>query len=235
MLLSEFFEQLTYGELSNLSIGGKTIGNIEPEDYPAVIAHTNMALTALHKVFPLVCKEVIIQMDPTINVYHLHKDYAVNAGADSDKPIKYILDTAADPFQNTLLQIDRVVDENGKKLFLRENTEPTSLFTPSFNKLQVPNPTNSVLGVTYRATHPKLPTKNITPEEVELEIPESLLEPLLYYVASRAFMGTPPMDGVDRSSQYFGRYQASINRIKDNGLVMDDTTENQRIGDNGWV
>jgi len=173
-------------------------------------------------------------LDPSISIYKLLTDFAVN-GTTGNEAVKYIIDTVAEPFENTLLQIDKVVDENGDKLFLRENTEETSLFTPSFNKLQVPNPGTTVIGVTYRANHTKLPTANITPEDVELEIPESLLEPLLYYIASRAYMGTPPTDGVDRSAQYFGRYQASILRIKENGLIEADETENQRIGINGWV
>jgi len=234
MLLSELFEQLTYGELSNLKIGGKSLGDIEAGSYPAIVSHVNMGLTALHKLFPLSCKEIVVQQYEDIGVYKLHTDFAVN-GTTGSEATKYLIDTAASPFENTVLMIDKVVDENANTLFLNELTETKSLFTPSYNTLQVPNPTTSVLGVTYRAKHATIEADNLEPETVELVIPESLLEPLLYYIASRAFMGTPAIDGVDRSALYFGRYQASIARFKEEGLINNDTYENKRLVDHGWA
>lgn len=43
MNLKEIFDQLTYGELSQISIGGGAAGQIRPEDYAKLVAHTNLA------------------------------------------------------------------------------------------------------------------------------------------------------------------------------------------------
>ena len=71
MLLSEIFEQLTYGELSQINLGGKDDGGIASSDYPAVVAHINMALTELFKRFPLRLKEIQLQTYSTLTTYQL--------------------------------------------------------------------------------------------------------------------------------------------------------------------
>ena len=42
MLLSEILEQLTIGEISQLSMGGPNTNGIQPQDYPKVIPHINL-------------------------------------------------------------------------------------------------------------------------------------------------------------------------------------------------
>lgn len=53
MKLIEIFNQLTFGELAQLSMGGMDAGEINDKNYDAVLSHINLGLTALHKRFPL--------------------------------------------------------------------------------------------------------------------------------------------------------------------------------------
>ena len=53
MKLKEVFDQLTYGELSQLSIGGQAQGEITEENYARVVAHVNLGLSAIYKRFHL--------------------------------------------------------------------------------------------------------------------------------------------------------------------------------------
>ena len=53
MLLSDIFEQLTMGEVSQLSLGGTNEGGVLPQDYPKIVPHINLALTEIYKRFNL--------------------------------------------------------------------------------------------------------------------------------------------------------------------------------------
>ena len=51
MLLSDLFEQLTYGELSQLEYSGVDDEGFTVNDYKRVIPHINLGLAELHKRF----------------------------------------------------------------------------------------------------------------------------------------------------------------------------------------
>jgi hypothetical protein len=234
MLLTELFDQLTYGELCGLKLGGKLGGSIQAEDYPAIVTHINLALTALYKAFPLRTKSVNIQMNEADDVYYLRKQFAVNGG--SDEANKYIIDTVSDPFENLVLQIQKVVDEEGCALALNDLNDADSLITPAFDALRIPNPTDSIIEVTYRVNHDRIIAKNLTPGTTEVYMPDTLMEPFLFYIASRAFASTPTLEsGVNRSAEFMAKYNRSIALIKTEGVISFNETINNKLDQNGWV
>jgi len=233
MLLSELFEQLSHGELSNLSIGNSNGSGILPKDYPSIIAHINLGLTALHKIFPLKMVEAIIQEYNQINIYFLDKKYAVNGG--SSEPIKYLIDTTTNPFINNIFKVERVYNELGKEIPLNNSNDLTSIFTPTYNSIQIPNPVNTnTISVICRANHNIINPITVNPSIEEIKIPASLLEPLLFYVASRAYASVPMIDGVNQSAGYLNKFEASIQRVKNLDLVNDAQRTNQKLWNNRW-
>ena len=62
MILSDLFRRLSYGELSNLSMGNSGSGTIAPEKRNQVTHYINNALLVLTTDLPLVIKNVNIEL-----------------------------------------------------------------------------------------------------------------------------------------------------------------------------
>ena len=88
MKLIEVFDQLTASELSTLYIGGAEAGQITEANYPTVVKHINLALTALYKRFFLKEGRVDLAMVSGRSVYPIHSKYAVS-NTKSREPVKY--------------------------------------------------------------------------------------------------------------------------------------------------
>jgi len=235
MLLSDFFEQLTYGEFSQLYLGGtEDDTGILAENYPKVISHINLGLTELHKRFPLKLEEVQIQQYAAISSYVLEEDYTVSVGTQGTK---YILD-AANPFTNTVLRIEKVYDDIEEEYYLlNDDQDEDSLTTTAFNTIKVPTPLNTnTMTVTYRSTHDKIVVAGLVPSTTELGIPDSLIESLIYYVASRAHSSLATLDtGVNEGNVYLAKFEASIAKVTELSLITNVNRSNRKIWNNGWA
>ena len=162
MILLDLFKDLTYGELAQLKIGnlvpGEHESELDPTRYEQVLTWVNLGLKELYKRFFLSSKEIYIQQHVEISVYVLDSKYA-QTNTDSPIPIedRYIMDTVDAPFQDDILKIEEVYDEDGNRLPLNDITEPTSVFTPSYRSIQIPEPNDeNSLSVQYRASHPRV-------------------------------------------------------------------------------
>src|SRR5690625_3224463 len=104
MKLIEIFNQLTYGELSQLHIGGEEVGEIRPQDYMAIVPHINLGLTALHKRFLIREGRLRIELQPGMYTYVLHSEHAVSHRA--SRKTRYILDSADQPFNDDIIKVE---------------------------------------------------------------------------------------------------------------------------------
>lgn len=237
MRLKDLFDQLTYGELSQLSMGGDGELGVQAEHYPKIIAHLNLALTEVYKRFPLSTGEVEVQMVDGIQTYILSSDYAVT-NTESTKLNKYIIDTESEPFGDDVLRIEKVIDEEGKILFLNDTEEAWSVFTPAYNKIQVPysDSANTVF-VTYRADHKTIPNElsEVDTRAYEVDVPLSHLEPVLLYIAGRVYTAMSTIEGINEGSVYMARFEASCAKITDLNLVINDNTTNTKLIDRGFA
>lgn len=233
MLFSEVLDHLHFGELSQLFMGNNKSSSIAVEDYPRIISFINLALVELYKRFSLSQKNVIIKTDTTINDYFLKTDFALsNTG--SPEPIKYIQDSVSNPFLGDILIIDRVVDSDLVDIPLRVIGDNTSLYTPSYDSLHVPTPVQDAeLKVWYRAKPQKLSLDISDPIGVEIPIPELLLEPLLNYIAHRAYLSkdTPQ---VSKSSKSYSNYLAACLHVDYLGLLPRESTLNTKLDASGF-
>lgn len=232
MLLSEIFDQLIYGDLNDLALVED--GCIKPSDYPLIINAVNMGLTELHKRLPLKVKEVILQQYEQISTYTIHSKYA-QTNTSSTEPIKYIVDSEFEPFVDDLLAIEAVFTEEGEEYYLNDENSVYSIFTPSWNQIQFPYPDNdNAFSVIYRANHRKIDTGIVDLDE-EVEIPSSLLEPLLLYVSYRLRDSKDKLNGTNNSINILNKFEISLAQIEQAGLITQGVSTNYNLTNNGWV
>jgi hypothetical protein len=249
--LQEILDNLTYGELSHVSVGGGALGFIASKDYPKIVSCLNGALTALHKRFLLRTGEVRVQQYADITTYYLRSEYAVS-NTTSDKT-KYIIDSAEEPFPLNIFKIEQVLSASGVALVLNDSaiseTHPvyydgeviqsTPIFTPNFDTLVMTPVIGKLEAVTvkYRADHPRIKIDlGFDPNTVYLHIPTSILDAISLNIASRIYTPLTSGDG-ERSaaSLYNYQYELECKRLEMESVTLDDNTFDARFADNGWV
>tara|TARA_B110000211_G_C13863662_1_gene457691 strand:+ start:31 stop:738 length:708 start_codon:yes stop_codon:yes gene_type:complete len=235
MLLSDLFMYLAYGELSQLAIGTNNHGGINESDYPTLITHINLGLTNLHSRLPLKQSQVIIMQQSDRVIYPLTSVYATNS--DSTEKNKFILDSVTEPFVNDVLRVEEVYTENNILLPLNDSAKEESIFTPSFNTLQVLTPqANKVLAVLYRANHAHIPAKRgVDITNIEVNIPAVLIEPLLTFVVGRVAAAGNSAENMQKASAYQQKYEVQLQMISQSGGLSVESTSNLRMRSNGWV
>lgn len=222
MKLSEIFEQLTYGELSQISLGGGEVGELSENNYARLIPHINLGLLALYKRFPIKEARVNIPLQPGISSY---------------------LVTPPD-----LLKIERVYTDAEYELPLNDEGSSWSCFTPSATVLRIPSLITaqgadlpdayrtSSFTVVYRANHGLLTVDTVVdPTTTEIELPYSHLEPLLYFVASRINNPIGMTNEFHAGNSYAAKYEQACQQLEQFNLRVDQGSQNSRLQRNGWV
>ena len=247
MQLQEVFDQLSSSEFSQLSLGGLSPGVIDAGNWSRVVDHINLALTALHTRFTLKEGRLVLGIRGDTTEYKLKSPYAVNA-VGSMQPNRYILDTSAQPFLDDIAKVESVLTAEGIELGLNNLADVYSVATPSALVLRIPAemavPTSETpdwlktktLTVVYRATHPKIVVgTSFRPSQVEVQLPDSHLEALLYYVASRAHSPVGMSNEFHMGNSYYAKYEAVCQNLEARGMQVDQGAQNQRLVQNGWV
>ena len=239
MFLSDLFEQLTIGEMSQLNLGGAHNNQgIQPQDYPKVIPHINLALIELYKRFDLKKREVFIQQYDHINTYYLRSKYSKTVGTESTL---YIEDTAFNPFLDDVLRIEKVIDEDGKELYVNQEDSAHyeteySVYTPEFDAIQIPYPSDdNQCIVTYRAAQPKIASTITDPTVVEVNIPLALLEGFLLYVGGRVNMNRGTELSLNEGQLFMSFFEKSMKKVENLNLKNSTDTLNHKLDINGWA
>lgn len=243
MKLQEIFDQLSGGEFSQLSIGGEDAGAINANNYSKVVNHVNLGLTALYKRFTLKEGRLDLQMQEGQFKYTLSSKYAVN-GKRSQETVRYILDTVDEPFEDDIIKIEKVLDESGIELGLNDASDLLSVFTPSALVLQLPtNPAEDKhlvvqkLTVVYRANHPKLVVGigYFDPARIDVQLPDTHLEALLYHVASRVNNPIGMTNEFNAGNNYYAKYENACQELESRGLQVGVANVSTRLQRNGWI
>lgn len=248
MNLSEIFDQLTAGELSQLSIGGGEAGEIAKENWGKVIAHINLGIGALYKRFPLKENRLTLALLKDRTTYPLDSKYAMG-NQRSRELTRYINDSTAEPFGDDVIKIERLYSLSGYELSLNDLSDKYSAFTPTALTLRVPvaiaNETpdlpeylkTSTLDVVYRASHPKIVMGlgYFDPARVELELPDTYLEALLLFVASRVNNPIGMTNEFHAGNSYAAKYEAECGRLELDGVTVGKGSQNSGIERGGWV
>lgn len=175
---------------------GELKGLALKNDIEAIISYLNLALIAVYGRFKIRRGEQIIDLIDNISLYDLDPD---------------------------CMYIEGVYGEDGLPLLLNDDDNIYSVYTPSYDVLQVPNAaTGSQISVLY-VENPTalLYTDDTTTKALEILLPASLLEPLLHYIGYRAH-GALNGDIKAENNTHLMRYEASCNRILQLGTYRID-------------
>ena len=214
MKLSFILEQARSGELAGLSTVDKTDEK--------VVSYINLALIALYNRFQLATEEAIITLRPDIpkNVYTLNS-------TDADVRV------AGQPMtDDEFMSIIAAYEDNGAEIPVNDDANPYSIFTVSYNQVQVPLLVdNGYISIVYRK-NPKLVTSTVGTTDVPL--PMQFLEPLLHYVGYRAHGAVDGNVNAENNTHYT-RYITSCNILESAGVLTADDTISAPIRTKGYV
>lgn len=267
MNLQEVFDQLTFGELSMLKIGGDETGAIGENDYQKIVGSINLGLTAIFKRFSLKEGRLTLELVPGQTLYPLagkfaHTREAVRQGSvsyemdgippivDNDNPYlpQFIVDTALNPFMDDVLKVEKVKTISGYEMNINVANDEYSIMTPSLTTIEVPQKVldqgpdlpselrGNRLTVFYQANHPKILVKeDFDPKWVELLLPESHLQALLYFVASRLYNPIGMMNEFNMGNNWYSKYELECQRLENEGLSVNQSNKEDNFRRNGWV
>jgi len=240
MILSKIFKDLLYGEFKQLDLGNykaeELANELDPSDWEQVISYLNLGLDDLYKRFQLLMRELYIEQDESIAIYVLHSDYAQeNTGSAIPLADRFIADSVDNLFEDDILKIEEVFDEEGNKLFLNDSSEALSVYTPSWRSIQLPYPNDfDTVAVQYRAMPPHVvysAVMDITATEVEC--PDALKDCLLYFIGARAWSSINKES--PESSTYWQDYLTAIELAKTEGFGLKAEPGAWRFDEMGWV
>ena len=236
MQLSDIFSQLSFGELSQLSIGGANAGVIDASNYPNAVAHVNMGLNALYSRFPLKEGRLTFNLQPGRTLYPL------DTREDTDF-------TGNDDFLDDVIKVEKVFTAEGVEMSVNDGADFYSCHTPSATVLRVPYDlvnagtdlpselVTSALKVAYRASHPLIVVNGagFNPAYVTVELPYSYLQPLLLFIASRIHNPIGMTNEFNAGNNYAAKYEKACQQLEQLGLRIDQGSQNTRLQRNGWV
>ena len=242
MTLKQIFDLLSQGELSQIHLGGTQ--GIDESNWERVLGAVNLGLTELHKRFPLRREQVVLQMQEGQLRYTLDVKHAVS-NRENPTATKYLIDSAANPFIGRVLKIYKVFDAKGCELKLNRlgdafDQAHNTVRTPSYNTLILPTmlPVQT-LTVEYLGNHPLLVKEQgyFNLEDVTVELPDTHLTALLYFVASRLFnpTGLSGNTAFHEGNNYEAKFEAECIRLENDGYENSEQEENCRLRRNGWV
>ena len=239
MTLSEFFQYLSFGELSQFSAGTANNGEIAIDDYPKVISYINLALTHLHTRLPLKLSQVIVRTNTRTAQYPISSAYAESVlGIDGQAPSgakPHVIDTV-NPFKDNIISIEGVVSESDYVYTLNDRSYERTVYTPSYNTLQFSEPLDELVSVMYRANHIKIPmSKKVDPLVVDLSIPDIIIEPILTYVLSKMVSNMGNAESFQEGAAYMSKVEQQIQMIEASGVIQSDIATNTRVWGDRWV
>ena len=223
MNLQEVFDQLTYGEFSQISIGGQDAGVINEENYSRVLGHINLGLTALYTRFSLKERRITFPLQQDSDTYQLQVE--------------------------DILKIEKILTDDDVEMGLNQESDLYSCFTPSLTTVRVAKVVvaqgfdlpdkykTDGLTVVYRANHPRLLALHgyLNPETKVVELPSSHLSALLYFVASRAHNPIGMANEFNAGNAWYSKYEMACQELETRGLQVDRDMPNTRLQRNGWA
>jgi hypothetical protein len=220
MNLLELFRRLSYGEFSNLKLGASGVGTIVEDDHPKLVNHINEALLRLHSRFLLRENMLFLQMQEHLTYYYLLKRYARSQLTDPpcpETPHLYIMDNVNEPFQEDVIKVLQVIDQDGCVLPLNDAENTYSLYTPQPNLLQIPAPVEDrALAITYQARHPLLAHGDLCQE---IDLPFVLEGALQAYVAAKIFRHMNGQENNAQSAEHMAMYESVCTEVEEMDLV----------------
>lgn len=217
MKLSTILRQAKSGELSNIAARNND---------ELIVDYINLGLIALYSRFLLKVDEALIALQSDKTLYHLD-------GSDGN-----IVTVNGAPIEDdSVVTIIDAYDEGGR-VPLNELEDERSIYTPTYNSVQIPiTGDGAMVSILYQA-HPEeivfVDAGEGVATETTVQLPKQLLEPLLHYIGYRAHGSMDSSVQADAQTHY-QNFLFSCNEAVKLGLVEVDNLGSRPINKGGWV
>lgn len=251
MFLNDVHDLLCSGELSQSYDGDSE--QLKPEAIPKINTLIQAGINDLNNKFAIRENELLLRPNPLVLVYELIPANAVSSG----NPDAFIIDSLQAPYVGDISQVTRVVNSNGKSLWLNTDTPwagesaggvygavpPTFNFTginfDSYNTLRLqPHHNLGDVIVRYKAKAKKMDT-SLSPDNTYIDLPDHYLNALAWYVIARKHnpkgAETIGRGMFHEGDNYWAKYMAEVGELRNSfaGIAsMGETTNFER---GGWV
>lgn len=232
--LTELYKSLALSVLNNTSVITDDKKDIEPDKKEYILEFINEGLTRLHSRFPLKTNNVFVEMREGRTEYPLLARYSFMGFDPALAQYPFIMDSASNPFKEDVIKILMVYDSEGQRRGLNDNHNPHGLFTPRPDTLQCIRPRQcEVLTVTYQAKHP---TVTVDGENQEIDLPDTLLPALKYWVAYSYYTGLNTAESTGKAAEYLQMYESICGEVKDYDLgSSSESSTNTLFERRGWI
>lgn len=198
-------------EIINISKNSELNTLSVKDNVGAIVSFINLGLLELYNIFALKTEEHIIELEDGVTIYDLPSDFMYMTGA---------FET---PMHGT----------NSQTVPINEEGNPYSINTINFRQVQVPlSGAGAVISIIYV---PKPNTMTVDDLDVDLPIPDNLVQPLLNFVAYKGH-GAVRLDGQGEGDIYYARFRRSCEDIKRQGtsIASDDLSMDNRLALRGF-
>lgn len=226
MLLTEILDSLAGSELANLNC--VVDGAVLTAKIPAIVTAINLGLVKLYTRFQLKRRLLTLKVTSTQLVYSL-----VSANAVSVNVGGYILDVD-DPFTNDIIQLLTMTSTAGDNIRFDGFNDVTLLNPKTFRFASAPEDDTYV--IEYVARPAKVVYTNNT--DIEVDLPDAYLPPLLAYVASRFYSPVGIALDTNRSSldvSYLQRYETECQLLENKGINTGNYLESDNFTQHGFI
>lgn len=226
MLLTEILDSLAGSELANLNC--VVDGAVLTAKIPAIVTAINIGLVKLYTRFQLKRRLLTLKVTSTQLVYSL-----VSANAVSVNVGGYILDVD-DPFTNDIIQLLTMTSTAGNNIRFDGFNGVMLLNPKTFRFAEAPEDDTYV--IEYVARPAKVVYVNDT--DIEVDLPDAYLPPLLAYVASRFYSPVGIALDSNRSSldvSYLQRYETECQLLENKGINTGSYLESDNFTQHGFI
>jgi hypothetical protein len=180
----------------------------------ALLLFVNAGMLELHKRFPLKTEEHVIVLEEGVTLYTM--------------PTNFLYATSAwgEPGVSTLGE--------AVPLPINDEDEPTSIFFPNYKQVQIPLTTEgSRISIIYGAKPVKYVEADLAQE---LDLPETLIDPLIHYMGYKAHSGIKGDSQSENNAHYF-RFEKSCAKARELGVAypIDSWRMIDRLGTRGFA
>lgn len=242
--LKDLVSMLTTGAYANTTFSG-TDGVLKIAHREKVVNLINLGIVELYKRFKFLENELFLHLTPSVTQYYLRADRV--SGSTQMSASRYIeSNDDCDGFLN-IIKVTGAYDSSGSEIPINF-TPPYSIeyydlpiiLSLATDILKVTNVSaDQTISIVYQSYPTKLVTSDfVNPDNVEISLPDTAIEPLLAFIAAKTFkpMGdNNSTANADKSASYEQQYELACQKMSLYGLAVQDTTERETFSDKGWV
>ena len=241
VLLKEIFDLLATGEFNNIALSRKDNGELSEAAFPQVVGYLNLGIVEIYKRFNLLQKELTLHTLPAVDTYYLRESKVGTSSTLGER--LYIprptVPEDMDGFLN-IVKVLTVFDEDDVPIELNNRYGSPVIIQKSFDTLKITgNTAAKIYQVEYQAFPSKICINNdFDPADLLIDISDTVIEPLLYYVGMRTYKPIGSNDSTanaDKSSAYQQQYELALTKMDIYGLDTQFNDEEDTFKARGWA